>query len=138
MFHTVIRWIRSDHRKYKQYVENRISEILEISEICDWRWSEILKNPADVATKLKFPINYNPEGCCKKPPDFLLCGDDNWPNAKPMVNREDKSDELKSKHIVMLPEDLSVIHAIINRFSSFLKVLRVMSWVIRFYINTYL
>lgn len=60
--HTVIRWIRSDQRKYKQYVANRVSEILENSKICEWRWCPTLQNPADVATRAKFPVKYDPDG----------------------------------------------------------------------------
>lgn len=35
--HTVIQWKKSDHRKYKQYVANRVAEILENSEEEQWR-----------------------------------------------------------------------------------------------------
>ncbi|XP_075162836.1 uncharacterized protein LOC142235466 [Haematobia irritans] len=59
--HTVIKWIRADHRKYKQYVANRVSEILEDSEITDWRWCPTALNPADTATR-GFSYNYEPQG----------------------------------------------------------------------------
>lgn len=82
--HTVVRWIRSDHRKYKQYVANRVSEILDNSEISEWRWCPTLENPADVATRAKYPIMYNPEGKWKNGANFLLCGEDSWPNESNM------------------------------------------------------
>lgn len=49
--HTVIRWIHSDYCKYKQYVANRISEILENSEDSQWHWCSTMDNLADKGTR---------------------------------------------------------------------------------------
>ena len=83
------------------YVANRVAEILENSDMCDWRWCPTLQNPADIATRAKFPVNYDPEGRWKNGPDFLLCREEYWPNESDMGKREDKSEEfIKSKHFV--------------------------------------
>ncbi|XP_058978770.1 uncharacterized protein LOC109614484 [Musca domestica] len=60
--HTVIRWIQSDHRKYKQYVANRVAENLDSSEMHNWKWCPGILNPADETTRAKFPIRYKVHG----------------------------------------------------------------------------
>ncbi|XP_017468636.1 PREDICTED: uncharacterized protein LOC108360729 [Rhagoletis zephyria] len=47
---TVLAWIRSDHRRYSQFVAFRVSELLELTEVKDWRWLPSLDNVADDAT----------------------------------------------------------------------------------------
>ncbi|XP_053968619.1 uncharacterized protein LOC128870047 [Anastrepha ludens] len=49
----VLHWIRSDTRKFSQFVGVRIGEILESSSINNWRWVPSADNVADDATKLK-------------------------------------------------------------------------------------
>ncbi|CAG7818892.1 unnamed protein product, partial [Allacma fusca] len=42
----VLCWIRSDARKFKQFVSNRVGEILEESEVEQWKWVPTAENDA--------------------------------------------------------------------------------------------
>lgn len=48
---TVLHWLRSDTRKYRQYVAFRVTEILEETDVSEWRKVPTGMNVADEATK---------------------------------------------------------------------------------------
>ncbi|XP_058457574.1 uncharacterized protein LOC131434649 [Malaya genurostris] len=48
----VICWLRSDHRRYSQFVAFRISELLDTTEVNEWRWLPTKANVADEGTKV--------------------------------------------------------------------------------------
>lgn len=50
---TGLSWIKSDHRRYKPYVAHRVNEILDGSDVNDWRWLPSAFNPADFGTRVR-------------------------------------------------------------------------------------
>lgn len=59
---TVLYWIKSDHRRFKPYVANRVAKVLDFTESSDWFWVPTKINPADEGegTRIKlFPEETN-------------------------------------------------------------------------------
>ncbi|XP_055633870.1 uncharacterized protein LOC129774191 [Toxorhynchites rutilus septentrionalis] len=75
----VLCWIRSDHRRYSQFVAFRVSDILETSGIADWRWVGTKDNVADEATKWQRLPNLGSESRWFNGPEFIRQKRDNWP-----------------------------------------------------------
>lgn len=57
---TVLLWIRSTTRVYKQFVASKISELLYSTEPFQWRWLPTALNVADEATRGKLLLQFDP------------------------------------------------------------------------------
>ncbi|XP_070067103.1 uncharacterized protein [Drosophila virilis] len=78
----VLYWIRSDARKFQQFIALRIGEILEESDVDSWRWVPSAKNVADDGTKwTKPPEIYGSTRWFNGPP-FLYLEESQWPQSE--------------------------------------------------------
>ncbi|XP_062701549.1 uncharacterized protein LOC134285208 [Aedes albopictus] len=75
----VLCWLKSDHRRYSQFVAFRVSEILESTEINEWRWISTKLNVADEGTKWSRLPDLSSDNRWFRGPDFLWHDEDSWP-----------------------------------------------------------
>ncbi|XP_055623309.1 uncharacterized protein LOC129766735 [Toxorhynchites rutilus septentrionalis] len=76
---TVLSWIHSDHRRYRQFVACRIGEILAKSNPEEWRYVPSGLNSADDGTKWRSKPNLKPDGRWFRGPEFLKRSEEMWP-----------------------------------------------------------
>ncbi|XP_070140459.1 uncharacterized protein [Drosophila kikkawai] len=76
---TVLRWIGSTHRRYKQFVGKRVAEILESSKVSQWRWVPTSDNAADDATWSQNKADLSPESRWLSRAAFLKQPASGWP-----------------------------------------------------------
>ncbi|XP_043067241.1 uncharacterized protein [Drosophila bipectinata] len=79
---TVLKWIGSTHRRYKQFVGNRVAEILESSKVSQWRWVPTADNAADDATRSQSKADLSPESRWLSGPAFLRQPESGWPTPE--------------------------------------------------------
>ncbi|XP_059216147.1 uncharacterized protein LOC131994043 isoform X2 [Stomoxys calcitrans] len=133
---TVLQWIRSDHRMYKQYVANRVAEILESSQVEQWRWCPGPNNTADEATRANLTKEYDPNGRWTNGPNFLMKNEVEWPNETKTNSGADRGKvELRSKYRVLVARQVHSVIPDINRFSKYSRLKRTMAWVLRYMHN---
>ena len=48
---TVLKWIHSAHRKHQVLVANGVAEILESTDVTQWKQLSGINNPADIGTR---------------------------------------------------------------------------------------
>ena len=48
---TVLQWIHSSHRKLQVFVANRVAEVLDKTDISQWKHVSGINNPADIGTR---------------------------------------------------------------------------------------
>ncbi|XP_055614883.1 uncharacterized protein LOC129761194 [Toxorhynchites rutilus septentrionalis] len=77
---TALSWIRSDQRKYRQFVAFRVTEILENSQVDEWRWIPSRWNVADEATKWGKGPSINNSSRWFQAPAYLYQHPDLWPH----------------------------------------------------------
>ncbi|XP_062557856.1 uncharacterized protein LOC134222708 [Armigeres subalbatus] len=126
---TVIAWIRSDARRYRQFVAFRVNEILSLSSIQEWRWVPTKLNVADEATKWGKGPSFDPESRWYHGPGFLYDNEEGWP--------KDCRGEISTTVEELRPAFVYSHHIIkpavkLERFSRWERLLRSMAYVVRF------
>lgn len=121
---TVLAWINSEPRNYKQFIAHRVSEILDSTTTNQWRWVDSKNNPADEATKTIIKDSIWVTG-----PDFLYKTEYHWPSNK---QKEPTLEELKPVHMIKTIEipNLSFINE--ENFSSWKRLKRSTAILIKF------
>ncbi|XP_043069703.1 uncharacterized protein [Drosophila bipectinata] len=83
---------KSTHRRYKQFVGNRVAEILESTKVAQWRWLPSADNVADDATRAQRSVDLSEESRWLKGPAFLRRSPSCWPGTAP-TDEADAEDE---------------------------------------------
>ncbi|XP_053690797.1 uncharacterized protein LOC128739342 [Sabethes cyaneus] len=123
----VLCWIRSDHRKYSPYVAFRVSEILETSNIGDWKYVSSKENVADEATKWSRRPELGSKSRWIKGPVWLWNSNREWPEEPPISDAT--REELRATvyyhcFIPKLPVD-------VMEFAKWRRLVRVFATVLR-------
>ncbi|XP_065084929.1 uncharacterized protein LOC135707131 [Ochlerotatus camptorhynchus] len=125
---TVLAWIRSDHRPYRQFVACRVGEILDKTDGEDWRWIPSKQNVADETTKWGKGPCLSSEARWVQGPEFLRHPEAEWPKknaAEPSKTTEELRACFVHREVVMQQlVDFS-------RFSKWERLLRTVADVIR-------
>ncbi|KAK7930869.1 hypothetical protein WMY93_007264 [Mugilogobius chulae] len=111
---TVLTWLQSETCQYKIFVAHRITEILELTDVSDWRYIESSNNPADDITRGKSLAELAAPHRWHQGPPFLLLPCEKWPSY-PMSSSKDAVSELKKSafcgnsqlHPITVPSDIT-------------------------------
>ncbi|XP_062704002.1 uncharacterized protein LOC134286407 [Aedes albopictus] len=117
---TVIAWIRSDARRYRQFVAFRVNEILSLSSVQEWRWVPTKLNVADEATKWGKGPSFDPNSRWYHGPDFLYDNELEWPKdcrSDTNTTVEELRPAYVCKHLVIEPV------VMLDRFSRWERLL---------------
>ncbi|XP_055614983.1 uncharacterized protein LOC129761292 [Toxorhynchites rutilus septentrionalis] len=128
----VLSWIRSDQRRYKQFVGFRIGEILSLTKVSDWRWIPTRLNVADQLTKWGKDPEMHSDSVWVRGPTFLYEIEQNWPKKElPPANT---TEELRI-HLLLHETKGQAILIDATRFSKWNVLVRTIASVFRFISN---
>ncbi|XP_053692633.1 uncharacterized protein LOC128741082 [Sabethes cyaneus] len=125
----VVCCIRSDHRRFSQFMAFRVSELLETTRN-DWRWVPTRLNVADDGTKWQRLPDLRPTSRCFCGPDFLRKPENEWPGegCDPGTTVEEMRSSVLH-HTVAKPSIDFVC------FCKWKRLLRALAYVVRFAAN---
>ncbi|XP_037943341.1 uncharacterized protein LOC119676179 [Teleopsis dalmanni] len=130
---TVLLWIRSTKRDYKQFVANRIAELFSSTLPKQWRWVPSAVNIADEATKIKPSQMLENDSRWIKGPAFLFANESEWPKEPTQMYSLHSAVEECTKKCLLIANNRSLID--MKRYSTFTKLVRVIAWILRFVNN---
>jgi hypothetical protein len=94
---TVLLLIRSDGKKFQQFVAHRVGEIQESTNVNQWHWVPTKENVADEATRDCTKCDLTPSSRWLNGPSFLRLEKEKWPKEYFKKSSEVKTEELKMK-----------------------------------------
>lgn len=134
----VLSWIRSEAKRFKMYVGNRIEEIRNLTDVNSWRWVSTIDNVADKSTR-----DVEPTGTFEwlNGPKFLMSPSKDWPEQMSCSTNRELEDEMmimeEVQQINFVQEVVFLKNALpdVNRFSKWSRLVRATAWVLRFVKN---
>ena len=88
----VLSYIKSNSRRFKTYVANRVQQIKNSTAIKDWRYVKSSENPADIASRGLDPAENGKTDLWFNGPKFLRQPEDSWKEVKiECVDENDQS-----------------------------------------------
>lgn len=129
----VLSWLKNSQIKYKIFVTNRLNKINELIPTCQWHHVSIFQNPADCVSRRMFPKEALAHRLCWEGPSWLYESIDEWSSTKfqllaPHEVPEQANYTLSTVTLSTITGDPEWFH----RFSSLIKLQRVISYVHRF------
>ena len=126
----VLNWLDGSPKRFKTYVGNRISTILDLIPPDTWNHVSGLENPADCASRGLYPTELLDHPLWWNGPDWLKLSPDNWPKQSSVIPNVPSDEEREISLLVTESDPPPVIP--LDRFSSFNHLKRVTSWIARF------
>ena len=126
----VLNWLDGSPRRFKTYVGNRISTIVDLVPPDKWRHVRSADNPADCASRGLYPSELLEYSLWWNGPDWLDKSPSEWPEQLPL---QPNQVEVDSPEVSLHTATRTVIPIVpIGRFSSFNHLKRVTAWMLRF------
>ena len=130
----VLGWLTGNPRRFKTYVGNRVSSIVD--QIPPDRWNHVVsnENSADCASRGLLPSELLEHKLWWEGPPWLLLMPPHWPK-RPNVSMEQPPEE--EREICLVKTTLQLHQPIVpfDCYSTFSRLQRVTAWVLRFVNN---
>ena len=128
---TSLQYIKNRTRRFQTFVANRVAEIHETTSPEQWHHIPGAANPADDGSRGVSVHYFQAECRWWSGPKFLWQPEHSW-SIVPVEDLKDDDEEIRKAPIVMFTTNTSQIEFLLQRYSSWSHLLRVMSWVLRF------
>ena len=125
---TLLQWIHSSQRKQPMFVANRVAEILDTTDVSQWKQVSGINNPADIGTSAN-----NLEELKRSEwltgPAWLKRPDCEWLEQVNLIFASDEENKLSSVFTIQAEEKKAIIQW--ERFSNFNRLVNTVAYVQR-------
>ena len=128
----VLRYLHNTSSRFTTFVANRVQEILELSNVSQWRHVPTEINPADYASR-GLPVKEATERDWMEGPGFLKLGEADWPKGLTFPTGDE---ELELKRGIVLQttrSNDSSTDRLLEYHSDWYKLLKATAWMRRFF-----
>lgn len=129
----VLSWMNGNPRRFKTYVGNRISCIMDLIPPERWRHVRGIENPADCSSRGIFPTELLHHDLWWSGPPWLRLPSTEWPSQSVSLPTESEEEKRELCMLTIVRRRNPIIPY--DRFSSFTRLKRVTAWVFRFVNN---
>ncbi|XP_055307954.1 uncharacterized protein LOC129572072 [Sitodiplosis mosellana] len=133
----VLHWLKGDARKWKIFVANRITKILQTTESHQWRYVSTKENPADLLSRGLFPSELENNELWFSGPAWLRSPENTWPSntktEKEAVGEIELADELKPIKINVVNVVSTPTQYLLDYCAELVQLLRYTAWFRRFF-----
>ncbi|XP_045474991.1 uncharacterized protein LOC123680913 [Harmonia axyridis] len=128
-------WIRGESHRWKTFVGNRVAEIQDLIPSNHWRHGVSEDNPADCASRGLMPADIHHHPLWWRGPHWLSLDSSLWPLSSVDSSQIDQVDEKAKPLSALVLTVVSGEPTMIDRFSSYLRLKRVIAFCRRFILN---
>ena len=130
----VLSYINSNSKRFKIFVANRVQLIKENSDVSQWMYTDSKFNPANNTSQGLSPSTKEKGKCWVRGPEFLWKDESSWAKqaGKEALELNEDDPEVKVTVTANINEvdDEETVPQILNRFLSWCKMLKIMTWVV--------
>ncbi|XP_064387758.1 uncharacterized protein LOC135335954 [Halichondria panicea] len=129
----VLNWLDGSPKRFKTYVGNRVSTIVDLIPPDKWRHVAGTENPADCASRGLYPSELLNHSLWWEGPIWLKESSSSWPEKFPLPSNKKEIEESKVALSALTLTPTPIIP--VDRFSGYSHLKRITAWMIRFVTN---
>ncbi|XP_008181657.1 uncharacterized protein LOC103309000 [Acyrthosiphon pisum] len=126
----VLGWLNSHSSRLKTFVANRVNQILELTEVNQWRHVRTHDNPADIISRGISPAELIRADIWWSGPKWLEEDNASWQIQPMLMNDVEELPEIRKMKLALITTN-PVTH-MINQYSEWNRMLRGIAWLRRY------
>ncbi len=131
---SVLKYIQNKTSRFKCYVANRVSEILKVLHVTQWRYVSSSSNPADLVSRgVKVDV-FLRNGLWISGPTFLVRPPEEWPkdptNGDLILSHDPEIKRSALVNMVEVKEEFDSVSHLINYFSTWTRLKKAVAWIL--------
>ncbi|KAL3981342.1 small subunit ribosomal protein S12 [Sarotherodon galilaeus] len=131
----VLKYINNETTRFRTFVANRVSQILKVSVVSQWRHINSHLNPADCVSRGQNVGLFLQNHVWISGPDFLTAPNTSWPKNLDHLEALNPADPEIKKNVSIstfaLNKGTDVLEQLIEHYSSWIRLKKAVAWILK-------